>query len=81
VADRSTRTRTTDATLNAGTPAPLALRPRDAAKALGIGQRKLWELTQPRGPIPCARVGVAVVYPVALLEAWLAEEAAKGVRP
>jgi Helix-turn-helix domain len=57
------------------TAVPLALRPRDAAKALGIGQRKLWQLTQPRGPIPCVRVGACVLYPVALLQAWLAEQA------
>lgn len=57
--------------------APLALRPKDAAHALGIGQRKLWDLTAPRGPIPCARVGVCVVYPVESLRAWLASEATK----
>jgi len=57
---------------------PLALRPKDAAKALGIGQRKLWELSQPRGPIPCIRVGTCVLYPYQLLQGWLAEEAAKG---
>lgn len=38
-------------------PDPLALRPKDAAKALGIGARKLWALSHPRGPIPCVRVG------------------------
>lgn len=64
----------------AATPA-LALRPKDAAKALGIGQRKLWALTYPRGPIPSVKVGTCVLYPVAQLEAWLAEQAAKGVRP
>ncbi|MBX3404146.1 MAG: helix-turn-helix domain-containing protein [Phycisphaeraceae bacterium] len=58
--------------------APLAMRPKDAAKALGIGQRKLWELSQPRGPIPCVRIGCCVLYPYALLQAWLAEQAAKG---
>lgn len=58
------------------TPAPLALRPKDAAKALGIGQRKLWELSQPRGPIPCVRVGCCVLYPYHLLQAWLAQQAA-----
>jgi hypothetical protein len=59
-------------------PAPLlALRPKDAAKALGIGQRKLWELTQPRGPIPCVRVGCCVIYPCHLLQAWLAAQAAR----
>jgi len=56
---------------------PLALRPKDAAKALGIGQRKLWALSQPRGPIPCIRVGRCVMYPVHLLKAWLEKQAAK----
>lgn len=62
-------------------PAPLSLRPKDAAKALGIGQRKLWELTHPRGPIPCVRVGSCVLYPYHLLQAWLADQAARGGTP
>jgi excisionase family DNA binding protein len=61
----------------------LALRPKEAAEALGIGERKLWELTN-RGEIPHIRVGRAVIYPVAELERWLAEQAGashrKGVR-
>lgn len=63
---------------------PLALRPREAAKALGVSVRTLWGLTAPRGPIPCVRVGVGarktVLYPVADLRAWLSRqaEAAKG---
>lgn len=58
-------------------PAPpsLALRPKDAAKALGIGERLLWDLTAPRGPIPCVRLGNAVTYPIHLLEKWLAAQA------
>lgn len=63
------------------TTTPLALRPRDAARMLGIGERTLWTLTAPRGPIPCVRVGVCVLYPVPLLQAWLAEQAGKAVRP
>lgn len=59
---------------------PLALRPRDAAKALGISPRTLWSLTQPRGPIPCLRVGhgkrQAVLYPVEALRGWLAQQTA-----
>lgn len=58
---------------------PLSFRPREAAKALGISPRTLWGLTAPRGPIPCARVGLgkrrAVLYPRAALETWLAEQA------
>jgi excisionase family DNA binding protein len=64
-------------------PAPLALRPRDAAKALGISPRLLWQLTHD-GHIPCVRVGSGkrrtVLYPTAELQAWLSRqaEAAKG---
>ena len=62
----------------------LALRPREAAKALGISARTLWGLTAPRGPIPCLRIGhgkrQTVLHPVADLQAWLSRqaEAAKG---
>ena len=68
-----------NSTLTTSTPTPLALRPRDAAKALGISARTLWGLTAPRGPIPCLRIGhgkrQTVLYPVAMLEQWLAEQA------
>ncbi len=61
------------------TPTPLALRPRDAALALGISARTLWGLTAPRGPIPCLRIGhgkrQSVLYPVAELQAWLSRQA------
>lgn len=56
----------------------LALRPRDAAKALGISPRLLWQLTHD-GVIPCVRIGGGkrrtVLYPVAELEAWLRRQA------
>ena len=71
-----------DKTLNTA-PAPesprLALRPREAAAALGIGQRLLWEMTN-RGLIPCVRIGRCVVYPVDLLREWLADQAEGGAR-
>ncbi len=66
------------------TQAPLALRPRDAARLLGISPRTLWEWTRV-GIVPCVRVGSGtrktVLYPVADLQAWLTEkaQAAKGV--
>jgi len=61
----------------------LALRPREAAKALGISPRLLWQLTKD-GRIPCVRVGggkrKTVLYPLADLQAWLSRESntAKG---
>jgi len=62
----------------------LALRPREAAKALNISPRLLWQLTKDQ-VIPCVRVGAgkrkSVLYPVAVLETWLKQqtEVAKGV--
>jgi len=59
------------------TGTPLALRPREAAKALGISQRLLWQLTHD-GHIPCVRIGNgrrrAVLYPMVDLQAWLARQ-------
>lgn len=59
---------------------PLALRPREAAKALGISARHLWQLTKD-GHIPCVRVGSGtrkiVLYAVAELQTWLARQTAK----
>ncbi len=62
---------------------PLALRLRDAAKALGISPRLLWQLTHD-GHIPCVRIGTGkrrtVLYPVDQLLSWLEQqvEVAKG---
>jgi predicted site-specific integrase-resolvase len=65
------------------TQLPLALRPRDAARMLGVSPRTLWGWTR-AGIVPCVRVGAGkrrtVLYPVADLRAWLARqiEGAKG---
>jgi excisionase family DNA binding protein len=62
----------------ASDPPSLALRPREAAKALGISTRLLWQLTKD-GTIPCVRVGSGkrktVLYPVDQLQAWLTRQA------
>lgn len=56
----------------------LSLRPLEAAKALGISPRLLWQLTHD-GVVPCVRVGSGkrqtVLYPVADLQAWLSRQA------
>ncbi len=62
---------------------PLALRPRDAARVLGVSPRTLWGWTN-AGIVPCVRVGTGkrrtVLYPVADLQAWLTRrtESTKG---
>ena len=58
----------------------LALRPREAARLLGIGQRLLWSKTN-AGEIPHLRIGRCVVYPIDQLRSWLAGQAAKGESP
>jgi len=57
---------------SAPAPASLALRPDDAAAALGISRKFLYILTK-RGEIPAVKVGRAVLYPRVNLERWLAE--------
>lgn len=56
----------------------LAMRPRQAAAALGISPRLLWQLTKD-GHIPCVRVGggkrKTKLYPTSALQAWLSRQA------
>jgi excisionase family DNA binding protein len=65
---------------HAGDAPRLALRPKAAARALDIGERLLWSMTN-RGEIPHVRLGKRVLYPVAELERWLAERAQQKGRP
>lgn len=60
-------------------PSALAIRPREAARVLGISERLLWSLTN-RGEIPHLKLGRATLYPVEQLQEWLRERAEKGLR-
>ncbi|MGQ9649526.1 MAG: helix-turn-helix domain-containing protein [Phycisphaerae bacterium] len=51
----------------------LALRPREAAKSLGVSERTLWTWTQ-QGIIPHIRLGKTILYPVDALRRWLDEQ-------
>jgi hypothetical protein len=53
-------------------PLPLAMRPKVAARAIGVSERTLWTLTQ-RDEIPHARIGGCVIYPTAPVMRWLEE--------
>ncbi len=50
----------------------LALRPKEAAEALGIGERTLRQILP---ELPHVRVGGVVLLPVDALRAWLLEQA------
>ncbi len=52
----------------------LAMRLREAAKALGISERLLWEWTD-KGVVPHVRLGKAILYPVDSLRDWLRRQA------
>jgi excisionase family DNA binding protein len=54
---------------------PLAHRPRDAAKLLGISERTLWQWTKD-GSVPHIKRSRIVLYPHADLKAWLTRAAA-----
>ena len=61
----------------------LALSAKDTAKALGISDRYLWNLTKD-GVIPCIRLGSGarkkVLYPVEALRQWMNSESLKDER-
>ena len=51
----------------------LSLRSREAALALGISERTLFSLCQ-RDEIPHVKTGRVVLFPIASLKRWLAEQ-------
>lgn len=70
----------TNTTMKAEPEIPcLSMRPREAAKALGISERLLWEWTD-KGVVPHVRLGKAILYPVDSLRAWLQRQAQEKAR-
>ena len=65
------RTTKTSKTATHPPAAPLAVRAREAAHLLGIGERKLAEL-RAGGHLPIVKCGAATLYPVDGLRAYLA---------
>ena len=51
----------------------LLLRPAEAAEALAVSPRKLWELTN-RGVIPSVRIDRCVRYDLGDLRRWINEQ-------
>lgn len=52
----------------------LALRARDAAAALSVSERTLWDMTR-RGKLPHVRFNTVILYPVKAIEGWLLQAA------
>ena len=55
----------------------LSMRPKEAAAALGISERLLWDWTR-RALVPHVRIGGVVVYPTDSLRDWLRKQAGAG---
>jgi hypothetical protein len=64
----------------ANTDGRLALRPRDAARALSVSERWLWQATKD-GLIPCIRLRGLTLYSVEALRTFLAEQAKQSGEP
>jgi len=56
---------------DAATAQRRGLRPKEAARSLGISERTLWDWTRDHG-VPHFRIGNTVVYPVKQLDDWMA---------
>ena len=52
------------------------MRPREAAKALSVSERTLWDWTR-NGDVPYLRRGKTILYPTDALRRWLDEKASK----
>jgi len=50
----------------------ILLKAPEAAEALSISNRTLWDMTAPRGPIPVVRIGTSVRYAIEDLAAAVA---------
>jgi len=43
----------------------------ETARALNVSRKKLWEITAPRGDLPCIKIGTRVLYSPADIMAWI----------
>jgi hypothetical protein len=46
----------------------------EAAKALSISTRTLWTHSQPRGQIPCVKLGARTLYSPDALKEWASQQ-------
>jgi excisionase family DNA binding protein len=56
----------------------LAMRLREAAKAIGVSERTLWKWVD-KGEVPHIRRGKVILLPVDSLRKWLKHEAEQGM--
>jgi hypothetical protein len=64
----------TTASTDPNLPPTILFTRKQAAAALSIGERTLWALTWPRGPIRSVQIGRSVRYSADALRAWVESE-------
>ena len=57
----------------------LLLSARETALALSVCEKTLWNITEPRGDLPCVRINRRVAYSVEDLRRWIDQK--KGGEP
>ncbi len=55
-------------------PEKLLISAQEAAKSLSVCPKTLWNFTQPRGSIPCIKIGSRVVYSPSDLQEWISKQ-------
>jgi hypothetical protein len=65
-------------TVESAATEPLALPETEAARAIGIGYRSLWEMRREGKSPPFVRIGNRILYPRHLLIQWLTDQATGG---
>jgi excisionase family DNA binding protein len=68
----------TTALNNLNDSSQLLLTRKQAAAALSVGERTLWAITWPRGPIRSVRIGRSVRYSADALRAWIESQQEEG---
>jgi len=43
----------------------------ETARALNLSRKTLWQITAPRGDLPCIKIGTRVLYSPADIMAWI----------
>ena len=56
----------------------LLLSARKSAKALGICDKTLWNVSEPRGDLPVVKIGRRTLYAVDDLHAWIKRHKTEG---
>ena len=56
----------------------LLLSAREAAQAMGVCEKTLWNFSQPRGTIPSLKIGARTMYDPSDLRAWIDQQKGGG---